>query len=548
MPRALLSLVVWALVLAAAGLAAPVRAVPQRDLCLFETPHFDVYYSPAERETARQVAVLAERSYTELSRLFERSLARRHSIVLYPTGSRYRAEVTAGGMLSAGSGGVTRGEHAAIAMPIGASLAETEHVVAHELVHAFQYEAASRSNPPFPAVPPWFVEGMAECLALGADHPGVLAWARDASRRARGPALAELSDPKHLPYLAGHGAWRFLFARYGRDVGRRLLAAPGNSLEARLHAVTGLTLGELADSWRRSLRAEFGGGHGRIDGRVVARDAVGPSLSPDGRLLAWASPGEPARLWLSDAASGVVRRRLLDPATNPRYDSLHALDSAGAWDPSGRRIAFGASRGGQAFIAITNAATGNLEREVGLDEPGEIRGPAWSPDGRRLAFSGLAGGRTDLYVYDLEAGTLRRLTSDAYAELQPAWSPDGATIVFASDRFTTDLDALRPGLLRLAAIDVATSTIRELPGTSGGRNFSPRFGRGGELFFVADPDGSPSVYRVPLSGGEASRVTPPGVEVTGPTPSGPVLSATRGGALAFSFFRDGRYQVALVRP
>ncbi len=137
---------------------------------------------------------------------------------------------------------------------------------------------------------------------------------------------------------------------------------------------------------------------------------------------------------------------------------------------------------------------------------------------------------------------------DAYADLQPAWSPDGATLVFATDRFTTDLDALRPGVLRLAAIDLVTSAIRELPGTPGGRNFSPRFGRGDELFFVADPDGSPGVYRTSLSGGEALRVTPPGVEVIGLTPSGPALSATRGGTIAFSFFRDGRYQVALVRP
>ena len=528
------------------ALGAALHAAPPENLCLLEAPHFDVYYTAPEREAARQVAVLAERSYAELSRIFQRGLERRHTLVLYPTRSRYRAGAAGGGMLSAGSGGVTHGERAMIAMPFGSSLADSAHVVAHELVHAFQYEAAARANPPFPALPSWFLEGMAECLSLGPRDPGVLTWLREASRQGRVPALSDLSDARRLPYLGGHGAWRFLLGRFGPDVARELLAAPGGGIEPRVRAVTGLTLAELSASWQRALGDEFDGGRRARAGRVVAREGVGPSLSPDGRLLAWSSPGEPATLWLADAHSGAVRHQLLDPASNPRYDSLHPFDSSGAWDRSGRRLAFAASRTGRAFLAIVNAASGRLDREVGFDQPGEISAPAWSPDGTRLVFSGLAGGQTDLYAYDLAAGTVRRLTDDAYADLQPAWSPDGSTLVFATDRFTTDLVALRPGALRLAALDFDTIAIRELSGTPGGRNFSPCFGRDGdEIFFVGDPDGSPGVYRLSLARGEVSRLTAPGVEVTGLTPSSPAITATRGGVLAYGFFRDGRYQVAI---
>ena len=537
------------LLLCSLALAAAVEAGPQGDLCLLESPHFDIYYSPPEREAARQVAVLAERSYAELSRLFGRGLDRRHTLRLYPTPSRYRAGAVGGGMLSAGSGGVTQGERAAIAMPIGASLADTAHVVAHELVHAFQYEAGARSSPPFPSLAPWFIEGRAEYLSLGPRDPGVLTWVRDAARQARAPALSDLSDPGRLPYLGGHGVWRFLVAHHGTDVARQLLAAPGDGLEPRLRATTGLTLRELSERWERSLRDEFGGGRGgRETGRVVAREGVAPSLSPDGRLIAWASPGEPARMWLADSFSGAVRHELLDPASSPRYDSLHALDSSAAWDPAGRRLAFAASRAGRALLVIVNAASGRLEREVSLSEPGEVSAPAWSPDGNRLAFSGQSGGRTDLYVYDLRDGTLRRLTDDAYADLQPAWSPGGDSLVFASDRFTTDLAALRPGALRLAIVTLETASVSELPGTPGGRNINPRFGRNGdELLFVGDPNDSPGVYRLSLSRREIARITVPGTEVAGLTASSPALSATRGGALACSIFRDGRYQVLLTR-
>jgi WD40-like Beta Propeller Repeat len=41
--------------------------------------------------------------------------------------------------------------------------------------------------------------------------------------------------------------------------------------------------------------------------------------------------------------------------------------------------------------------------------------------------------------------TLRRLTNDAFADLQPAWSPDGRRIAFATDRFSTQLETLAVG-------------------------------------------------------------------------------------------------------
>ena len=90
----------------------------------------------------------------------------------------------------------------------------------------------------------------------------------------------------------------------------------------------------------------------------------------------------------------------------------------------------------------------------------EVINPAWSPDGKQIAFSGLIGGFTDLFVYDLEkASALRRLTTDAYAEMDPAWSPDGKRIAFSTDRFTTNLETIKPGRLRLALMDVATGAV-----------------------------------------------------------------------------------------
>src|SRR5678815_485194 len=85
-------------------------------------------------------------------------------------------------------------------------------------------------------------------------------------------------------------------------------------------------------------------------------------------------------------------------------------------------------------IAILDTKSTNVERRIKLPGIGAVSHVSWSPDGRNLAFSGQAGGISDLYLLDLQAGTIRQLTNDKYADIQPTWSPDGKTIAFSTDR------------------------------------------------------------------------------------------------------------------
>ncbi len=66
--------------------------------------------------------------------------------------------------------------------------------------------------------------------------------------------------------------------------------------------------------------------------------------------------------------------------------------------------------------------------------------PAWSPDGRSLAFTAATEGPADLYVasFDPELGWTDpyNLTASPDAnEMTPAWSPDGTVLVYAAQRF-----------------------------------------------------------------------------------------------------------------
>ncbi len=525
---------------------------------VMETPHFDIYYYPAVQGAARQAGVLAERWYDVLSKRLGHDLSRRQPLVLYASHTDFTQTNVIPGMLGEGTGGVTEGRRNRIVLPLGLGLGETDHVIGHELVHAFQYDLARAGNGGILSMPLWFIEGMAEYLTLGPNHPQTLMWMRDVARRDEMPGLKEIEGPKYFPYRYGHGVWRFLARRFGEDVVPRLLKARGSTVKSRLARVTGLTIEALSSAWHEALRQEFGlEDRASIDTlldrrRTGARVHAGPSLSPDGRWLAFVSEKDQfsIEIFVADATTGRVSRKLVNRAADSHFDALEFLDGAGAWSPDGRQFVFSASRRGAAVLAIVDPETGGAVRELRFAQLGQIWGPAWSPDGGRLAFVGINGGWSDLYVYDLGSGSLTQATRDGYGELQPAWSPDGRSIAFATDRFSTDLDALRLGAYRLALLDLDTREVRELPGTAGGRNITPQFGADAtELFFVGDPDQRASVYRIRLDTTEVSRVTGPGVPVSGITALSQAISyAPRAGLLAYSVFSDGGYNIVTMKP
>src|SRR5262245_525573 len=106
------------------------------DFQILATDHFDIYYSPEEAESATTVSRLAERWYARLSRFFGHQLRGRQAVILYAVPAHFQQTNAIEGSIGEGTGGVTEGLRRRIVLPVAGSLADTDHVLGHELVPA----------------------------------------------------------------------------------------------------------------------------------------------------------------------------------------------------------------------------------------------------------------------------------------------------------------------------------------------------------------------------------------------------------------------------
>ena len=175
---------------------------------------------------------------------------------------------------------------------------------------------------------------------------------------------------------------------------------------------------------------------------------------------------------------------------------------------------------------------------------------AGRPTGAPSPSRGSSNGLSDLYVYDLESDSLRQLTNDLYADLQPAWSPDGTSLAFSTDRFGTDLDRLTTVPNRIGLLDVASGRIREVPGFSAAKHLNPQWSPDGRsIYFLADPIGITNVYRSSTADGSITQLTNLFTGVSGITEDSPALSVAQGtGRVAFSIFRTDGYEIHAIEP
>src|SRR5215213_2109933 len=189
---------------------------------ILATQHFDVYYYPREERAARIAAQLAERWYSRYATLLNHEFKTRQPLVLYGSQAEFAQTNVVSGLLPDSVGGVTDASRRRVTMPFAPTMAETNRVLGHEIVHAFQFDIARHTGGDT-AQPLWFIEGMAEYLARGSLDVDSSLWLRDAVVHERLPKTQSAAARELSPYLYGHAFWAYLGRTYGDQVVEKAL-------------------------------------------------------------------------------------------------------------------------------------------------------------------------------------------------------------------------------------------------------------------------------------------------------------------------------------
>lgn len=132
--------------------------------------------------------------------------------------------------------------------------------------------------------------------------------------------------------------------------------------------------------------------------------------------------------------SNIYRLDLSDSSRTPHvFAPSTRMDGAPAYAPDGQRIAFTSNRSGRYEVWISDAA-GTQPIQQTTEAYHYAAGLQWSPDGQRLAFFAYQAGNADVYVIDRIGEAPRRVTTAEAQDRAPFWSPDGKWLYFGSSR------------------------------------------------------------------------------------------------------------------
>jgi len=156
--------------------------------------------------------------------------------------------------------------------------------------------------------------------------------------------------------------------------------------------------------------------------------------------------------------------------------------------------------GGSLYRLMVSDSDGFAPQEV-LKDSNVIGSPSWSPNRKYIAFVSYSEQKSPkVFVYETKTARVTKVADFEGSAHAPSWSPDSRLLalslsidmnrdIYLLDPFTNGQKLTR--LTRHSAADTSPS-------------WAPN---GRSLLFTSDRSGRPQIYRIPVTGGNAARIT-----------------------------------------
>ena len=533
---------------------------------VYQTPNYEIYHYLQNDSLRDVIALSAEKWYDRHYQVFRDSIKKRNPILFYNNHADFQQTTAISGSIGVGTGGVTEALKNRVVMPITETWNQTDHVLGHELVHAFQFnsliEGDSTSLNSVRNLPLWMVEGMAEYLSLGTYDYQTAMWMRDAVINDNFPTLEDMTyyPNKYFHYRWGHAFWSFIGRTFGDSLINPIFketAKRGYDMALRRHI--GLDEKSFSSLWKSVYfdyfknimpdSVEDPSGTRILFERNAGEINISPAVSPDGRYVAFYSEKDlfSIDLFLAHATSGKIIRRLSSVVHENEIDALNFIESAGTWSPDSRQFAFVAFSKGKNKLLIIDVFDEKLVKEISIQGVPSFNYPAWSSDGRSIIVSGLVNGVNDLYIVDIITNQVTQMTNDPWCNIHPAWSPNGEYVVYSTDKpsprdLINNSKSIGYNIATLSTVDKVVTVYDIFPGAD---NLNPMFsGDNKHIYFLSNSDGYRNLFKFNKETNETYRLTRILTGISGMTPLAPAMSvAHENDEICYSHFYKSKYSI-----
>lgn len=526
------------------------------------SPHFELYHYFNEKQASTDFLMASEKWYKLHQEVFKMAFIKPNPLILYNTHPHFQETTAIGGEIGEGTGGVTEGFRTRVVMPMMFTRRQTDHVLGHELVHAFQYQTmtyggdstnlASINN-----LPLFMVEGLAEYISIGRKDAHTAMWMRDAVYSKDIPSINDLivKQYKYFPYRWGQAFWAYVTAKYGDDIIRPLFK------ETAIYGVDQAFIRAFkmdADAFSAKFKkdliemyaVQMPGKDTEPKGKILASEKTGsdmnvsPAISPDGKMVAYISSKNVISLdiFIADATTGKTIKRVESTSFGAHVDSYSFIETSGAWSPDSRNFAIVIQSKAKNKLLVIDVINGNKSSyDIDVES---FTNPTWSPNGTSVVVAGMSQGSSDLYVFDLKTKQTSKLTNDLYSDIQPTFSPDGSYVYFVSDRGGNNANVEKENF-RISRINVETKKVETLSLFESADNMNPQLSPDGQtMYFLSDPDGFRNLYSLEISSGAINKHTNFYTGISGITMYSPAMSvAAKTGEITYNYFLNGDYSI-----